>query len=166
MSDVFELVVALNLRDDLSDAEVADLRWHLGLGPQPERLTILTEFPVVVVDDRGEPRVVNEPRQVLAQRGAARHSMVGGALVSALVRRENPAGWAMTSRQELHPDGFDEARALLGWLARHADYGYVGLDGSVQPGGCGNVVGYLRFHEDVTPTPLTVKDATIAWPYE
>jgi hypothetical protein len=162
MSDLFELVLALNLRGDLTDAEIADLRWHLGLGAQPEHLTILTDFPTVIVDEDGTPEVVNEPRPLLAQRGAA--GKTGGALVADLVRRESRDGWAMTSRQELHPDEFEQVRELLGWLGRHADYEYRDLDGVVRAGGAGTVVGYLRFHEDVRPMPLTITDGAIAWP--
>ncbi|MEV7232155.1 hypothetical protein AB0M79_34895 [Polymorphospora sp. NPDC051019] len=158
MSDVFELVLNLNLRDDLTDAELASLRWFLGLGVRPENLSILAESPIAIVDG-GE-----ESRPVLAGRGAAWKT--GGALVSELVRRGNPAGWAITSRQELHPDEFDEVLALLSWLADRADYPYRDHDGTVRSGGCGNVVGYLRFYEDVDPTVLTIRGGIISWPSE
>lgn len=82
MADIYEFVITMNLRDGPSDDEIADLRWHPGLGPQPERLTILTAFPVVTIDD-GQPRMDDDPRPVLAQRGAA--WKVGG-WPSALVR--------------------------------------------------------------------------------
>ena len=147
VSDIFEFALALNLRDDLSDAELADLRWHLGLGPQPENLAILTAFPVVVVDDNGRPQVHDEPRAILAQRGSA--WKVGGELSAGLARREQPAGWAVTARQELHPDDFGTVRALLDWLATHASDG----------------TGHLRFCEDSDPVPLTLADASIAWPH-
>lgn len=158
MSDVFELVLALNLRADLTDAELASLRWLLGLGGRPGNPAIRAEYPVAIVND-GE-----ESRPALAGRGAAWKT--GGALVSELVRRANPAGWAITSRQELHPDDFGEVLELLSWLADHADYPYRDHDGVVRSGGCGNVVGYLRFYEDVDPTVLTIRDGIISWPSE
>ncbi|MDA2811815.1 hypothetical protein O4J56_14325 [Nocardiopsis sp. RSe5-2] len=36
MADVFELAITVDLRDEISEEEVAELRWHLGLGPEPE----------------------------------------------------------------------------------------------------------------------------------
>lgn len=47
--------MALALRADVSDEELAELRWHLGLGPRPVTLAIVRAFPVVVEDDEGEP---------------------------------------------------------------------------------------------------------------
>lgn len=67
MSDVFELAVSVDLRDELSEQELAELHWHLGIGPQPERLSIVTEFPFVVVDEAGEPVVEDEPRPLLVE---------------------------------------------------------------------------------------------------
>lgn len=37
MSDVYELVVTVDLRDEITEQELAELRRHLGIGPQPER---------------------------------------------------------------------------------------------------------------------------------
>ncbi|MFF9512175.1 hypothetical protein ACF1BU_36845 [Streptomyces sp. NPDC014724] len=42
MSDVYELVVTVDLRDEITEQELAELRWHLGIGPQPERLSIVS----------------------------------------------------------------------------------------------------------------------------
>lgn len=38
MADIYELSVALDLRADVSDEEIAELRWQLGLGPRPVTL--------------------------------------------------------------------------------------------------------------------------------
>lgn len=170
MSDIYDFMLVIDLRDDLSDAEVAELRWHLGLGPQPERLTILTEFPEVVLDDNGKPVtdengdwcVENAPYPLLAQRGAARK--IGGAVFSELVRRQDRAGtgWALTVRQELHPDDFEYVDRLLDWLAARADYAYVDTDGTTKTGGYGNYVGYQRFYENSEiDTQLTIEDGKI-----
>ncbi|GGP79908.1 hypothetical protein GCM10010215_00820 [Streptomyces virginiae] len=72
MSDVHELVVAVDLRDEISEGELAELRWHLGLGGRPERLSVVTRFPVVVWDDEGEPVIEDDPRPLLAGRGPRR----------------------------------------------------------------------------------------------
>jgi hypothetical protein len=78
--------MAMDLRDDLSDGEVAELRWHLGLGPQPDTLRIVPEFPIVVENELGEPTIEDDPHPVLGERGPA--WKVGGDLSSELVRRE------------------------------------------------------------------------------
>jgi hypothetical protein len=148
--------MAMDLRDDLSDGEVAELRWHLGLGPQPDTLRIVPEFPIVVENELGEPTIEDDPHPVLGERGPA--WKVGGDLSSELVRREGQAssGWTVTVRQELHPDGFDEVSVLLGWLAVKSDDKHVNADGSVS-------VGFLRSYEDGDPQPLTIKNGVVSW---
>ncbi|MEU6016633.1 hypothetical protein ABZ826_21990 [Streptomyces sp. NPDC047515] len=113
MSDAYELVVTVDLRDEISEQELAELRWHLGIDQQPERLSIVTEFPCVVMDDSGDPVVVDEPHPLLAASGAA--SLVGGVLCSAPGSRADlpRKGWSLTSRQEIHPDDFDIVGELL-----------------------------------------------------
>ncbi|QKV91252.1 hypothetical protein HUT19_05440 [Streptomyces sp. NA02950] len=158
MSDVYELTLAMDLCDDLSEEEIAELRWHLGLGPQPERLSILSSFPVVVADESGEPQVEDQPEALLSQHGAAWR--VGGVVSSELIRRKGRGGrrgWAMTSRQELHPDLFGPVGVLLTWLAGKADPMHADEDGAVH-------VGCLRFLEDLDPRPLVVRNGTVGWP--
>lgn len=100
MADIYELSVALDLRADLSDEETAELRWHLGLGPRPVTLTIVRAFPAVVEDDEGEPVIEDDPVPLLGCHDAA--LKVDGALTSVLSAHEG--GWALTARQEIHPD--------------------------------------------------------------
>ncbi|MBD2892068.1 hypothetical protein amrb99_09780 [Actinomadura sp. RB99] len=152
MADIYDFFLAINLRD-LTDAEVAELRWHLGLGPQPPELTIPIDFSEVVVDDNGEQVIVEAPEPQLAQRGAG--WKIGGALFAALEPREN-GGWALTARQELHPDYYDHVDPLLEWLGTRADHPYVGEDGTDKRGGCGDFVGYERWYEDSTIERLLV----------
>ncbi|MFG2391039.1 hypothetical protein ACGFYF_19330 [Streptomyces lavendulae] len=156
MADVFELMLALDLRPDLPEPELDELRWHLGLGPEPEALRIVTAFPWVVEDDEGMPVVENHPEPLLAQRGEAYR--IGGALVSLLVRRERAGrgAWALTSRQEIHPDDFDRTGELLAWLATAA------ADAHRHDGGVD--LGWTRFHEERRPVPLTVRGGAVAWP--
>jgi hypothetical protein len=70
--------------------------------------------------------------------------------VAALVPRERPDGWALTVRQELHPDQFYQLRTMLGWLGRWATH-----DGPA---------GYLRFYENTGATPLMVHSGRIELP--
>jgi hypothetical protein len=153
MADLYELVLALDLRADLPSGQVAELRWHVGQGERPGTLVLGTDayleaFPL---GDPGDPDCEwesAEPAPAFAVKGAA--SRIGGALVAALVPREKPAGWALTVRQELHPDQFYELRTMLGWLGR-----WAARDG---------FVGHLRFHESTTVTPLVVHSGHIEPP--
>ncbi|MET9657790.1 hypothetical protein [Streptomyces sp. NPDC006510] len=159
MSDVYELAVSVDLRDELSEQELAELRWHLGIGPQPERLSIVTEFPYVVVNEAGEPVVEDEPRPLLACSGAAWR--VGGVLGSALAGRADPPrkGWSLTSRQEIHPDDFEKIGELLCWLAGRVHDTHRLADHAVS-------IGCLRFHEASTPDALEVLHGQIVWPLQ
>ena len=152
MADQYELVLAVDLDDDLTAAEVAELRWHLGLGRPPARPGIVTGFPSVGQGDDGELIVTDDPRPLLGQRGPG--WKIAGMLSSGLARRDNPAGWMLTCRQEIHPDSFDEVRAVLDWLADRAGRGH----------GDEFAIGHVRFYEDVDPVPLTVSSGTLRWP--
>ncbi|OLF17086.1 hypothetical protein [Actinophytocola xanthii] len=148
MSDVHDFLLVLDLRPEVSEEKINELRWHLGLGPQPENLTIVTDFDEVMVDEAGEPIVESHPRPLLGEQGPAWRT--GGALVSQLVARAD-GGWAVTSRQELHPDDFDRVSALVDWLAAHA-----------RDAGNPQFIGYLRPLEDATvATPLTITDGRV-----
>ncbi|MGQ4389069.1 hypothetical protein [Streptomyces sp. SAS_270] len=162
MADAYDFLLTIDLKDNLTQDEVTELRWHLGLGPQPQQLCILTEFPEVmlddgepILDDKGEIQAENAPYPVLAQRGPA--WKIGGAALSELARREIPRpGWALTTRQALHPDETEHVDQLLDCLAARADYDYVDADGSPGSGGFGTYVGYGRFYEDDHVTRLLV----------
>ncbi|MFI8453395.1 hypothetical protein [Streptomyces erythrochromogenes] len=157
MSDVYELMIAVDLRDEISEPELAELNWHLGIGPRPERLTIVTRFPVVVLDDADMPVIEDHPRPLLAGQGAAWR--VGGVLCSALASRAGRPrkGWSLMSRQEIHPDGFDEVGELLCWLAARAHETHLRGDGAVG-------IGFLRFHEAEVPDVLQVESGQVTWP--
>ncbi|MGI5193769.1 hypothetical protein ACQEVY_09025 [Streptomyces sp. CA-288835] len=145
MADIYELSIDLNLHADLSDDELAELRWHLGLGPQPEALRLLPEFPD------------HDPMPLLGRHGAA--WKVGGALTAGLVRQEDLTNraWALTARQEIHPDQFDITAELLTWLATKADDRHRLADGTVH-------LGRTRFYEDDESEPLVLRDGEIEWP--
>ncbi|MFJ9078819.1 hypothetical protein ACIRO3_26795 [Streptomyces sp. NPDC102278] len=157
MSDIHELRIAVDLRDEISEGELGELSWHLGLGPRPERLSIVVDFPVVVVDDSGTPVVEDDPYPLLSGQGAA--SRVGGELCSTLVSRADlpRKGWSLTSRQEIHPDEFEKVGELLCRLATRADETHLLGNGAVG-------VGLLRFHETEVPDVLQVKAGQVDWP--
>ncbi|MGW4994907.1 hypothetical protein ACWEQ3_46255 [Streptomyces mirabilis] len=157
MTDVYELSIVLNLRQNLSDEEVAEIRWHLGLGPKPEILHIVPAFPIVVEDDRGELVTEDDPVPLLGRRGEA--WKVDGALVSVLLRPEDArnGSWALTIRQEIHPDEFDRTGELLSWLADKADDRHRPSTSTVR-------LGWTRFCESDRFEPLMVRDGEVVWP--
>jgi hypothetical protein len=157
VADIYELSVVLNLGENLSDEEIAELRWHLGLGPKPEILHIVPEFPVVVEDDRGELVTEDHPVPLLGRHGEA--WKVDGALVSVLLRPEDPlyGPWALTVRQEIHPDEFDRTGELLSWLATKAGDRHRPSTGTVH-------LGWTRFCESDRFEPLVVRDGEVVWP--
>ncbi|GGL61242.1 hypothetical protein GCM10010129_00970 [Streptomyces fumigatiscleroticus] len=157
MADIHELLAVLNLRGGLSDEEAAELRWHLGPGDKPGTLRIVPEFPVVVADEYGEPVVEDRPMPVLGRHGEA--WKVDGVLVAELLHPEETrdGSWALTVRQEIHPDDFDRTGELLDWLAGKADGRHRSGDGAVR-------LGWIRYYESDRFEPLMVRDGKVLWP--
>ena len=153
MADIYEVSVELRLRDDLSQGEIAELRWHLGTGPKPESLSIVPAFPIVVENDAGELVIEDAPEPLLGVHGEA--LKVGGDLTAALAPR--PEGWALTARQEIHPDECDRLGELLVWLAARASDHHGRVDGAVH-------IGRIRFYEWDRPEPLVVRHGRTVWP--
>ncbi|MGP3974640.1 hypothetical protein ACTWQF_11650 [Streptomyces sp. 8N114] len=159
MADVYELLINADLPDDLSEAELNELRWHLGLGPEPTECTIVTDFPMDFVDEDGEladyaPGAEGtweeSRRPALAGRGAA--GRIGGVLFSDLRRRERNQprpGWALTSRQEVHPGDFEGPEQCISWLTRRVLDPQFDLDV------------YLRFYEDTVLEPAFLDDGQL-----
>jgi hypothetical protein len=159
VADIYELLLMMDLRADITDDELAEIRWHVGQGPRPERLPIGTDayLNTYPLGDPADPECRWEtatPEPVFAQRGAALRT--GGALVAELVGREQADGWALTVRQELHPDDFYQLRTLLAWLGARS----VGA----RADGIELFVGYLRFHESVEMSPLLLLNGQIRVP--
>ncbi|MET8448026.1 hypothetical protein [Streptomyces sp. NPDC005209] len=103
MSDLHELQLSLDLPDSLPNADIALLRWHLG--------------------ENNEDSPGPDAYPLLSDRGPA--ARIGGTLVGDIQRGER--GWALTARQEVHPDEFDELRQLVEWLAaRTSTFGTIG----------------------------------------
>ena len=123
MADVYELQLTLDLPGSLPPQDLALLRWHLG--EEGGRQDDGYEYPLW--KDRGP---------------ALR---IGGALVGELCS-DGPE-WALTVRQEAHPDGFHDLRRLVQWLgARTTNTGPIG---------------YLRFYESHVPDMLIVQSGTV-----
>lgn len=152
MADVYEVVLTVDLEPVVTGPELAELRWHLGTGDRPATYPIGSDryveaFPLGDPSDPGCQWETADPEPLFACRGAARR--VGGVLVSELVGR--PDGWALTVRQEVHPDGFYQLRTLLAWLGGRTRRATT-------------FAGYLRFHEETSVSPLVVADGAIAVP--
>ncbi|MEU7853888.1 hypothetical protein [Nonomuraea sp. NPDC049141] len=159
MADIYELALTVDLRPDITDDELAELRWHVGQGPRPERLPIGTDnyleaYPLGDPDDPDCEWETAEPEPAFTQRGAA--LLVGGVLVAELAGRERSDGWALTVRQEVHPDAFYQLRTLLEWLGR--------CSANAQTDGSEFFVGYLRFCESVEIEPLVLSNGRIHLP--
>ena len=163
VGDMYEVVLTMDIR--VTDDELAELRWHVGQGPRPERLTIEGTDNYLNTRPLGDPSDpdcewdTDEPAPVFDLRGAG--WKVEGALVSELVRRELPDGraldgWALTVRGEFHPDEFYQLRALLDWLGPHS----VNANVTDIP----HFVGYMRFYESVEIEPLILLNGRIGLP--
>lgn len=122
MADIYELQLSLDFPESLAADELVFLRRHLGEGER----------------QRGDEH------PLLADRGAA--TRIGGVLVGELCFGER--GWALTARQEVHPDEFDDLRSLVSRLGA--------LTSSV------GVIGYLRFYEEWIPDLLIVESGAVS----
>ncbi|MFI6516781.1 hypothetical protein ACIBF1_14565 [Spirillospora sp. NPDC050679] len=113
MADSYEIVLSAELPPSLSEEEAAELRWHTGAGPRPDVLTVVSDFTEVFVDDNGRPVLEDRPRPLLGPPRPAWR--IGGVCHAALLARDE-GGWALSARQEVHPDDFDRFGELLRWL--------------------------------------------------
>ncbi|MFF8633262.1 hypothetical protein ACF052_03460 [Streptomyces pilosus] len=136
MADVHELQLALHLPDSLPAPELDLLRWHLGeAGGDSE-----AEGEVAGGADRHD-EAYGYP--LLASRGPA--WKIDGVLVGEL--HLGSRGWALSARQEVHPDEFDDLGRLVRWLgARTTTVG---------------VLGHLRFYETDVPDLLIARDGSV-----
>ncbi|MEV5470554.1 hypothetical protein AB0N37_33930 [Streptomyces griseoincarnatus] len=123
MADIYELQLTLDLPGSLPPQDLALLRWHLG--------------------EEGGRQDDGYAYPLWGDRGPALR--IGGALVGELCS-DGPQ-WALTVRQEAHPDEFDDLRRMVLWLgARTTTEG---------------TVGYLRFHESHVPDVLVAEAGAV-----
>ncbi|KES08890.1 hypothetical protein BU52_02240 [Streptomyces toyocaensis] len=124
MADLYELQLALHLPGSFAPDDLALLRWHLGM--------------------EGGRQGGGYAYPLWDARGAALR--IGGALVGEL-HSGGGAGWALTVRQETHPDHFDALRRIVLWLgARTTTVG---------------TVGHLRFYEEDVPDVLIAESGAV-----
>ncbi|GAB3747083.1 hypothetical protein [Microlunatus parietis] len=146
MADLYELILDVDLVPTLTGDELAELRWHVGETPQPDRLVLGTDrfLPAFPLGDPTDPDCewqTDDPQPLFAAEPDASEA--------ALTSR-SPDGWHLTARQDLHPDQFPALRAFLDWLGPRAS----------TPG----PIGHLRWHEDTDSEPLLVENRTIKLP--
>ncbi|MEV7862168.1 hypothetical protein AB0O86_25925 [Streptomyces hirsutus] len=122
MADIYELQLTLDLPDSLPPQDLALLRWHLGEEGSRQ--------------DDGHDGHDGYEYPLWGARGPARR--IGGVLVGELCSAGG--GWALTVRQEAHPDEFDDLRRVVLWLGERTTS--VGT------------IGHLRFYESDVPDVL------------
>ncbi|SPL88110.1 unnamed protein product [[Actinomadura] parvosata subsp. kistnae] len=153
---------AMDVRDDLPDTELAELRWHLGLGPRPAHLTeetiivnevldLLDEDQEPVRDEHGDWVIKQLPEPAWSDGSPYAASKLPGAGFSVLVRSDDrdTGRWALTCRWEIHPDGHGEVAELMGWLTArlHEDHH--------------SFSGYQRWYEDDRLEQLSIQDGEV-----
>jgi hypothetical protein len=154
-------MVAIDLRGDLAERDVAELRWQVGLGPRPPHITertivvndvldLLTDEQEPVQNENGDWVIKQFPEPAWHDGSPHAASRTFGVDFSSLVHVNDGGGerWALTCRWEVHPDGCAEVARLFGWLAArlHKD---------------GSFFGYQRWYEDDEPELLGIRDGKI-----
>lgn len=163
MADIHELTIAMDLRGDLPEAELAELRWHLGLGPRPEHITeeqvvvnevldLLDEDQHPVQDEHGDWVLKEYPEPAWHEGAPYAATKMPGVGFSTLVRGgeryHDSERWALTCRWEVHPDAHDGVADLIDWLVAriHTRDSFFG---------------YQRWYEDERPELLALRDEKI-----
>ncbi|GAA3230467.1 hypothetical protein [Nonomuraea helvata] len=161
MADIHELMLAMDLRGDLSETELGELRWHLGLGSRPEHITeetivvnevldLLPEEQKPVRDEHGDWVIKESPQPAWDDGSPYAASKIPGAGYSILVRADDHDGgrWALTCRWEVHPDGHAEVAELMDRLVARLH-------------GNGSFFGHQRWYEDEEPELLGIRDGKV-----
>jgi len=151
---MFEFVVSVVLRDELSIDDVAELRWHLGLGELPECGPRIGGGVCRVAEDEDGELVTLDPEPLLGAHGPA--WKIGGMLGASLER--STTGWRLDARQEMHAEMLEESTELMRWLYRRVEADFVRADGSVE-------IARMRWYEDTESTALVVRDDQLYWPW-
>ncbi|MGY4103934.1 TY-Chap domain-containing protein, partial [Nocardia sp. R16R-3T] len=117
----YHMRLSVSLTSEMTPADVAELRWQLGLGPQP-------------LDSGDLPAHVS-----LFLRERAFHREDPDLAVDLTARAGG--GWLLSAWQEPAPEDLDRLEPLFVWLARRADAAEIASDGSVH-------LGDLRFYDE------------------
>ncbi|SUA44979.1 Uncharacterised protein [Nocardia africana] len=117
----YHMQLSVRLTAEMTETEIAELRWYLGLGSQPPRYVDLADS----VD--------------LVPRFRAHHpdSPVLFVDLTAL----DDGGWLLSAWQEPAPEDVDRLEPLFVWLASHADATEITPEGWVY-------LGHLRFYDE------------------
>jgi hypothetical protein len=140
VSDYYDLFLALELRGDLPDEVIREVRWHLGLTDDP---------PARFEAFNDDGWFHEKPYSFFPGTGESR--AFPGADVTALVRSslldEAGSPWELTVRSCVHEDEINYAMELIVWLATQSTTeGWVG---------------YLGHTQDTEPRHMYHRDGTI-----
>ncbi|MFC8721984.1 hypothetical protein [Kitasatospora sp. NPDC057198] len=116
MSDRYELFLAVDLAPDLSEEELAEVRWLLGQGEPPALPTASADEPWAAFEGGGSPSIEFAGADVAL-------------LVPAPERRRTDGGvpWALTVRSCFLEEALTEVLEIAGWLLeRSVTVGRVG----------------------------------------
>ncbi|MGX1809371.1 hypothetical protein ACWIGI_26920 [Nocardia sp. NPDC055321] len=134
----YHVEFAFDLTDQMTDDEISELRWHLGLGSRP-------------------------PSSVAIEQGLALPFTHGGAyfesdedLFAALARRRDGDGWRLTARQEADDEELWSLCSFLDWLRSWIEPSVRNADGSIP-------VGRLRFYDEQEWTALGLDRDGLRW---
>jgi hypothetical protein len=161
MADIHEVMLAMDLRGDLPESELAELRWHLGLGPRPGHITaqtivvnevldLLHDDQQPVRDEHGDWVIKEFPEAAWHDGSPYAASKMPGAGFSTLVRGDDHDGgrWALSCRWEVHPDGHVQLAEFIGWLTARLRESQ-------------SFFGYQRWYEDREPELLSFRDGKV-----
>ncbi len=146
-------------RDHARCAELAEARWHLGIGPRPahisaqtivvdEVLDLLPEDTKPVQNEDGNWVITEFPEPAWSDGSPYAAWKIPGAAFSTLVAGSDGGRWALACRWEVHPDGHAVLAEFIDWLiARHHENR--------------SFFGYQRWYEDTEPELLSVRDGKV-----
>ncbi|UFS98500.1 TY-Chap domain-containing protein [Nocardia huaxiensis] len=117
----YHMQLSVNLAAELGQDEIEELRWHLGLGPQPQR-----------------PLDISDAVNLFLQEPSYHHG--NHDLMVDLAPRDR-GGWALTAWQEPTEEDLDQLEPLFRWLAARAEPTVTDLDGSL-------CVGHIRLCDE------------------
>lgn len=142
MANAYYLMeLSATLDAGVSENEIAELQWHLGLQPSPAP-------PLQLAD------AVN-----VFQRGPAYRRGTDPDLFADLVQNPGAGNWVLTAWQEPDPDELESLELLFLWLAARTDTATRNIDGSV-------CLGRMRFCDEMkwTNTIMVFSDQWVAYP--
>ncbi|MDA0566044.1 hypothetical protein LG943_17230 [Streptomonospora sp. S1-112] len=140
MSDHYEVVFSCFLRDDTPRPVLAELRWHLGVDPEPPETVDVDRDPDPLLDpDPDSPLPGGDVGHLRRQTRAEEPDADPGLLERLLDGREERHAWGLYSRSYWLDDDLGRVSDVLDLVAPHADHS-----------------GYAGHHRDVYGTEVTL----------